>query len=146
MSDDAPEPMKVGDIMTREVYTLFEEENLASIEEGMESYRFRHLPVIDDGKLVGLVTIRDILRASASSLEVGHEDKTRQLRERFFVRDIMTSDVETVKEDTLLVDAATTMRDKKLGCLPVVADGGQLVGIITESDFVRLSIRFLMRS
>lgn len=53
-------PKTVGELMTREVMTLYEEDNLDRIEEGMNRFRFRHLPVVDGKRLVGLVTHRDI--------------------------------------------------------------------------------------
>ncbi|MEZ4226722.1 MAG: CBS domain-containing protein [Polyangiaceae bacterium] len=136
-------PRTVGDLMTREVITLFEEDNLERIEEGMQRYRFRHLPVVDDGKLVGLVTHRDILRAQASSLETGSAQKNRLLTESVFVRDIMQQNVTTVKADMALSDAGDLMVNEKRGCLPVVDDAGNLVGIITEADFVKLAVRLL---
>ena len=66
-----PKPSLVRDIMTREVVTLYEEDNLLGVEEGMRHFRFRHLPVVDDGKLVGLITERDLLRVAASITEPG---------------------------------------------------------------------------
>lgn len=135
--------MLVGDLMTREVVTAFEEENLATIEEGMERFAFRHLPVVDGKKLVGLLTHRDLLRVGASPLVPGEKVRTQTLLEHTFVRDVMRTKLVTVQEDELLVTAAETMRDRKLGCLPVVNDEFELVGIVTASDLLDLAIRFL---
>jgi CBS domain-containing membrane protein len=132
----------VSDIMTRKVITLSEEDNLSGVSEGMERFRFRHLPVVDGEKLVGLITHRNLLTVAASTLESASERKTQALNERLFARDVMLRDVVTVREDTPLVDAARLMWNEKLGCLPVVTDG-RLVGIVTEADFVLLAIRFL---
>ncbi len=136
-------PRVVGDIMTREVVTLYEEDNLERIEEGMKRYRFRHLPVMDDGKLVGLITHRDVLRAQASSLETGGAQKTKWISESVFVRDIMQQNVTTATAEMSLSDAGELMLKGKLGCLPVVDDKGGLCGIITEADFVKLAVRLL---
>lgn len=136
-------PKLVSDIMTREVVTLYEEDNLRGVEEGMNRFRFRHLPVVDDGKLVGLVTHRDLLRMAASELEPGAAVKTAAIQERLFVRDVMQRDLVTVREDTPLLDAGRVMWNSKLGCLPVVGPEGKLVGIVTEADFLKLSLWFL---
>lgn len=137
--------MRVEDIMTRDVVTLYEEDSLSKIGEEMDLFRFRHLPVVDDGRLVGLVTHRDLIQARPSTLEHGHEERAQRIEEQHFVRDIMVTDVATTTAQTLLVDAAVQMRDTKLGCLPVIDDGGLLVGIVTNADFLSLAIRFLMR-
>ena len=138
-----PKPQLIRDIMTREVVTLYEEDNLIGVEEGMQHFRFRHLPVVDDGRLVGLITQRDLLRVAASSLEHGAQQKTELLKESVFVRDVMWRDLVTVREDTPLSDAGLLMWNNKLGCLPVVDDDKKLVGIVTEADFVKLALRLL---
>lgn len=133
----------VSDIMTREVITLSEEDNLSGVSDGMEHFRFRHLPIVDGDKLIGLITHRDLLKVAASTLEPANGSKTKAFNERLFARDVMQRDVVSVPEDTRVVEAARLMWDKKIGCLPVVAEGNRLVGILTEADFVRLAIRFL---
>jgi CBS domain-containing protein len=136
-------PTLVRDIMTREVVTLFEEDNLIGVEEGMQHFRFRHLPVVDDGKLIGLITQRDLLRVAASVAEPGGERKTQTFQERLFARDVMSRQLVTVREDTPITDAGLLMWNNKLGCLPVVSDDGKLLGIVTEADFVKLALKLL---
>lgn len=141
-----PKPSLVRDIMTREVVTLYEEDNLLGVEEGMQHFRFRHLPVVDDGKLVGLITQRDLLRVAASIAEPGGQVKSRNIKERLFARDVMARDLVSVREDTPLSDAGLLLWNNKLGCLPVVDDSGALQGIVTEADFVKLALRLLEQS
>jgi acetoin utilization protein AcuB len=96
---------------------------------------FRHLPVVEGDRLVGIVTDRDIRQASpspATSLEV-HE--LHYLLERVKVREIMTKRVYTVAPDTPIEEAARLMLQHKIGGLPVL-DGGRLTGIITETDIL----------
>jgi CBS domain-containing membrane protein len=94
----------------------------------MQELFIRHVPVVDEaGGLVGIVTQRDLL-----SLE-HKKDPVTQLR------DVMRTDVATATPDTPLRTAAETMIYNKYGCLPVV-DHGELVGIITETDFLKLAI------
>jgi CBS domain-containing membrane protein len=138
-------PKLVSDIMTREVVTLFEEDNLVGVEEGMRRYKFRHLPVADDGRLVGLITHRDLLSFAASALEPSAARKTEHLNQGVFVRDVMRRDLITVREDTTLVEAGKLLWDHKLGCLPVTAENRKLVGIVTEADFVKLAVSLLER-
>ena len=136
-------PMLVRDIMTREVVTLYPEDNLDRIDEGMRHFKFRHLPVVDAGKLVGIITQRDLLRVAASSLEHGNAQRTRSINENTFVQQAMQSEVVSAREDMPIVDAGRLMWDQKLGCLPVTKEDGTLVGIITEADFVKLALILL---
>lgn len=136
-------PSVVADIMTRDVVTLFERQSLEFLPETMRLFKFRHMPVVDDNRLVGLVSDRDLLRVSASSLLPASREQTQHLAQRFIVQDIMTREVTTVRADTPLTEAALLMEREKLGCLPVVEGENTLVGIVTEADFVTLSRHLL---
>ncbi len=141
----ADKPEKVADIMTREVVTVHEEDNLKQILEGLDRFGFRHLPVVDADVLVGLVSQRDLLKAQMSTLVPGstRDAVESQLEENVFIASLMERDVRTVTPETPLIEAATRMRDHKFGCLPVVEDDGKLVGIITEADFLSVAITLL---
>ncbi len=130
--------------MTRKVAVLHEEENLELAEQGMKEHRFRHLPVVEGDKLIGLVTERDLLRASISTLDSNQALRDDNLKRFFFVREIMTVDVTTVRPDTSLLDAARLLHEQRIGCLPVTEEDGTLVGIVTQSDFVALATGFLV--
>jgi len=136
------ECLTVRDIMSAEVVTLEKEENLELAQAIMRLGRLRHLPVVDDGKLVGLVTHRDILRASASVMASFAEHEQRALLAAVKVEDIMHEKVGTASPEALLRDVARQMLDKKWGCLPVVEEG-KLIGIVTEADFLRVMIELL---
>ena len=135
-------PRFVADIMTADVTTISPRDTLEFVEEAMEMFRFRHLPVEEDGRLLGVLTHRDILRTAASTLAAGHEKSTEKLRRKHPVSDVMTRNVKTVSPETRLADAANILADEKIGCLPVVKDG-KLVGIVTEQDFVTLAAKLL---
>jgi CBS domain-containing protein len=109
----------------------------------MRLFRFRHMPVTDEGKLVGLVSQRDLLRIAGSSLLPNAGEQTAALQRRFRVQDVMTRDVRTVGPDTPIAEAARLMHAEKLGCLPVVDTANVLRGILTEADFVLLASRLL---
>jgi CBS domain-containing protein len=136
-------PRTAADIMSRDLVTLEETQNLKFLPEVMKVFRFRHMPVVDGNRLIGLVTERDVLRASASSLLPKSAEQADYLARSFLVRDMMTRNVHSVHPETPLTDVARLMRREKLGCIPVVEGENTLVGIITEADFVTLSINWL---
>ena len=136
-------PRTVADLMTREVVTVHEEDNLAAAEEAMGRHGFRHVPVVDGERVVGLISNRDVLRYSVSPLEGRAVEADADLKSVTFVADIMSREVTTVNPETPLEQAADLMLAGKLGCLPVIDWGGRLVGIVTSTDFVRLVARLL---
>ena len=136
-------PKTVADIMTRDVYTLDENENLAHLLETMKLLRFRHTPVTDGKRVVGVLTERDLLRISASSLLPAAREQDARLKERFHVRDVMTRDVITVPEELSVREAGELLISKRVGCLPVVDSQNQLVGLVTENDFAKLALSLL---
>ncbi len=130
----------VADIMTKRVIYLREEDNLTIIAKGMERYNLRHLPVVSEDNLMGIVTHRDLLRLAVSSIETNTpEGKIKQetLDESTFVATVMTRDPVTVSPDTPIWEAARIIIDNKFGCLPVVDEDCKLVGIVTEHDFLK---------
>jgi acetoin utilization protein AcuB len=101
----------------------------------MRDHRFRRLPVVDKkGKLVGIVSERDLLYASPSSATSLSVSEVHYLLSKLQVRRIMTTDVITTTPDTPLEDAAYLMADNKIGGLPVVDAERRVVGVITETD------------
>ena len=136
----------VSAIMTEDVITLHEEDDLLEIDRGMQQYQLRHLPVVDGRKLVGLVTHRDLLRVSASSLEPEHVAAARdaEAKSQTFVSSVMTRSVKTVSPDTPLSEAVRALVEGRFGCLPVVDDAGDLVGIVTEHDMLKLLVEVLV--
>lgn len=136
------EELRVRDIMTSDVTTLKRNETLTLADDIMHLGRIRHLPVTgeDEGELVGIVSQRDLFRgALAQALGYGQRGR-RKLLDTLLVKEVMANDVITTTPDTLLVDAARVLAERKIGCLPVV-DKGRLVGILTEGDFVALFAR-----
>ena len=129
--------LKVRDLMTEEVQSLSTEDTAMAAWDLMDAKRIRHVPVVDDfGEVVGLLSERDLLRyalAGASDLPVSAQrDYLRAIR----LEEIMTSVPYTVEPESDLAEAGRMMLEFKISCLPVV-EGAALVGIITESDFVR---------
>jgi CBS domain-containing membrane protein len=108
----------------------------------MKAGRIRHLPVVDgQQRLIGLVTHRKLLGAWVGHGDPAHE-RPREIAREIPVDMLMETTVLTTRPDTPAATAARLIEREKIGCLPVV-EGGKLVGIVTEADFVRLARRLL---
>jgi CBS domain-containing membrane protein len=131
----------VREIMSPVVETLSVGDTLAAARRQIERGRIRHLPVIDgDEHVIGLVTHRKILEAWVSHGDPARETLKDVARD-VPVEMIMEKDVLTVTPETPAASAAELLEAHKYGCLPVV-EGGRLVGIVTEADFVRFARRY----
>ncbi|WP_338864278.1 CBS domain-containing protein [Myxococcus stipitatus] len=129
--------LTVGDLMTRDVITLEESDDLVRVDDLLKLNHIRHLPVVRDGRLVGLVSHRDLIRALSRQLASSNAS------EPIAVTSIMSRDVEAVRPDLSVRDGIYKLLDHRFGCLPVVDGDRRLVGIITEADFMRMAARLL---
>lgn len=130
--------LQVRDLMTEGVFVVNVDDDLETVTNLMDDRNIRHAPVVDGaGNLVGLVTQRDLLRTGLQGQGQLPPEAERQARLHVCVGEIMNPDVVTARPDEDIRDAARIMLENKFGCLPVI-DGRRLVGIVTESDFVRL--------
>lgn len=128
---------EVRDLMTQHVFTLRATDDLETLYDLMDTHHIRHVPVVDrDGDLVGLVTQRDLARSVLGAQDLLPLSVQQEILRRRSVREIMATEVETVEPDEELGTAAGMLLENKIGCRPVV-EGEHLVGILTESDFVR---------
>jgi acetoin utilization protein AcuB len=128
--------MRVRDLMTPEPITVDPETQMLQARQRMVEERIRHLVVVEDARVVGIVTDRDIrlnLPSPATSLSVW---ELNFLLSKLTVGGVMSKSVIVVEPDRPLADAARIMMDHKIGALPVV-ESGRPIGIVTESDFVR---------
>jgi CBS domain-containing protein len=137
--------MKVKDVMTRNPITIDPEAPLATAMAVMKKEWIRHLPVVDDGgRLLGLITDRDLRSATFAPALIEHLPASAQRRargvshalEELRVRDAMTWDVVTTQPETTLEHAARVMFYGRFGSLPVL-DDAKLVGILTERDLLK---------
>ncbi|KIG13360.1 hypothetical protein DB30_08127 [Enhygromyxa salina] len=136
VSDVRENYLTAGQFMTTDLFTLHPEDLVDLAASLMDWERIRHIPVEDDGKLVGLISHRAVLRLVAR----GHLDRVGS--EKVAVRQIMKTDPITVAPNTTTLEVLEIMRDQKVGSLPVV-DGDKLVGIVTEHDLIAVSSRLL---
>jgi acetoin utilization protein AcuB len=134
--------MRIRDVMTRNPITVDSETGIWEAQRIMKENSVRRLPIMEKGKLVGIVTQHDLLQASpspATSLSV-HE--LHYLLSKMKVKEIMRKNPVTLTPDTPFEEALKIGQEKKIGSFPVM-ENGKLVGIATESDIVRFMTRAL---
>lgn len=132
--------MTVKDLMSLELYTLKPMDTVHQARELMLEKHIRHIPIVDErNEFVGLLTKRDVLAASVSVLADIDVVERDELESKIPISEVMITEIVVAEEDTDLLDAAKFILEQKHGCLPVLR-GQQLVGILTEADFVKLSI------
>jgi len=130
--------MKVKDLMRTNVVTLHVTDALAIAEDIMNMGRIRHLPVVDaDNRVVGLVTQRDLFKASISSVLGFDRTKEHEWLGKVTVRDVMTKKVTMIAPEGGVVEAVDKLVTDKIGCLPVADAQDKLVGLLTETDCLR---------
>lgn len=128
--------------MTTDPTTLGPNDPLLQAVLTTRSLSIRHIPILEDGVLVGLITDRDLGRASPSILGRTPQEEYNQVFQQNTIARIMVKNPLSVTSDTLLGDAVRLLLENKWGCVPVV-DDGQLVGILTTSDVLRYTMSTL---
>lgn len=127
--------MLVEEIMNRDVISVEPQTTIREAMDLLQNHHIRHLPVVEDGKLVGLVTARHLSNACPSSIK--NEEYENQLN--FPVAKIMRTKIITAHPLDFIEDVALTMYEEHIGCFPIIHNH-QLVGMITESDILRTLI------
>jgi acetoin utilization protein AcuB len=134
--------MLVGERMKHPVITVSPEIPINEALELMKREHIRRTPVIKDGKLVGIVSDKDLLNASPSPVTSLSIWEMNYLLSKITVKDVMTKQVLTVNEDTPIEEAARVMADNKIGGLPVLRED-RVVGIITETDLFKIFLELM---
>ena len=133
-----PSRLKVEEFMITDVFTAEADDIVQFVCEMMLWRKIRHLPIEDNqGKLIGLVSSRNLLQHMVNQ-------KKANSKKVVCIADIMISDVISISPEANILEAMRLMSDNKIGCLPV-CNGKELVGIITEKDFLRVSSRLMER-
>ncbi len=134
-----PQDLLVEEFMETDLYTVQPDDLVEFVAELMDWRKIRYLPVENNkGHLAGLITSRLLLRYFSKN---GHAKKKKNC----FVKDIMIEKPITIRPDATVVDAMNLMRDNKIGCLPVITEKDELIGIITEMNFLRITGRLIER-
>lgn len=134
--------MNVGRRMSHPVITVPPEMQITKAHELMSVEKVHRLPVVKNGKLVGIISEQDILKAYPSTVTTLAVWEVTSLLEKIKVKDVMNKQVSTVQENTPIEQAARLLADNKIGSLPVMR-GDELVGIITETDLFRIMLEML---
>ena len=132
----------VRDLMSQPAVTVGPTGPLREVIQLMEAKNIRHVAVVDSGRLLGLLSHRDVLRSQEGSLSGSLSSEQTHMNRWIEARWVMTKEVRTVYPDTPALEAALTLRSHGYGCLPVV-EQGKLVGMLTDSDFLEYAIQQL---
>lgn len=125
----------VRDIMREKVVTISASDTLSTVEDIMRLGGVRHLPVVRAGRLVGVVSERDLLRVSLSNLNESGTDERRAFLYLLEIERAMSAPPIVVGPSATVDKAARLMAENKIGCLPVV-EGEELVGLVTATDLL----------
>jgi CBS domain-containing membrane protein len=129
--------VKVKELMQTSVATVRASDSLTQVDELMKAGWVRHLPVVDaTNRVLGVITQRDLLRASPSLATWTDPKEQQRWLEQVLVRDVMTKKPSTIEPYAEITEALDTLLAGKFGCLPVV-EGGKLIGLVTETDLLR---------
>lgn len=128
--------MLVKDVMKTQLVTLNADSKLGFANDIMYLGRIRHLPVVKGENIVGILTQRDLYRASLTSLLTNWKEN-KEFLDSIKVSEVMTKNVITISPEATIEEAAQVMIDKKVGGLPVVKDNNKLIGLITETDILQ---------
>jgi CBS domain-containing protein len=122
--------------METKLVTISASERMSTVDDIMTLGRVRHMPVVHGGQLVGVVSHRDLLRASLSVLSQHRDEERRAFLAVVEISRVMSTPPIVIEPDATIEEAALVMAEKKIGCLPVV-EGDRLIGLITETDVLR---------
>jgi len=134
--------MLVGNWMSKDVISVDVSDSMQDAARLIRGHKIKHLPVIENGKLVGIVTDTDLKRASASDVTTLEIHELLFLISEIKISDIMTKDPITIPLDYTIDEAAQMLLEHKLSGAPVVDDEGQIAGVITQTDIFRVLVLF----
>lgn len=138
--------MLVCDAMTRHVITISMDATLSEVQQVFEAAAFHHLVVTEEGKVVGVLSDRDLLENLSPFIGKLSEQTRDIARLNRKVHQVMSRHLRTVTPDTPLAQAGDMMIRDRIGCLPVVGDGGKVVGILSIRDVARVTVEILKDS
>ena len=127
----------VRDVMRCKIVTISASDRLSTVEDIMTLGHVRHMPVVQGGKLLGVVSERDLLRASLSTLAGHRVEERRAFLHVVEIAQVMSSPAIVIGPEATIEQGALIMAEKKIGCLPVVEDD-RLIGMLTETDVLRM--------
>ncbi|MBM4298696.1 MAG: CBS domain-containing protein [Deltaproteobacteria bacterium] len=124
------------EIMMGSPVTLKPEDTLDLANDVISLGRIRHIPVVDDGRLVGIITERDLIGAAAAQIFGLKQKNKSALLKSVQIKEVMKKRVISATPDTPIKEIAHLMAEKKIGCMPIMS-AGVLVGLVTTTDILR---------
>jgi CBS domain-containing protein len=131
--DAEGQTVTVEKIMSRKVVSISMDDTLDIVRDIMELGSVRHIPVVSRGTVVGVVSQRDLLKASLSNVMGIPAKEQAQFLKQIHIAEVMSKPAITIAPEAPVRQAARSMAERKIGCLPVL-EHGKLVGIVTETD------------
>ena len=135
--------MFVAERMTKHPVSVTSAATIGDVDRLMKKHKFHRMIVVDNGKLVGYLSDRDVMRVSPSPATSLSKFEIRSLLDKLKVRDIMQKKVVTVAENATIEEAALIMYNNKVGGLPVISEVGAVVGIITATDILKTFVNVM---
>jgi CBS domain-containing protein len=133
--------LPVSNIMTTNLITLDVQESLDKAEHLFKKYKIRHIPVIENEKIIGMISLNDILRISfADGAYREEENISSSIYEMFTIRQLMIGNLETVSPDTTIKEVAELLVKREFHSLPVV-EKGKLKGMVTTTDLIKYLLK-----
>ena len=132
--------MLVKNWMSKDVITIDVNESMTDATKKLKEHDIRILPVMKKGELVGVITDRDLKKASTSNATTLEVHELLFLLSKVKVGDIMTKNPITVPSDYTIGETAELLLENKISGVPVIKNGGQVTGVITEADIFRAMI------
>ena len=135
--------MFVADRMTRNPISIKPDDKVDTAAALLKEHKIRRLPVVENGKLVGIVTDKDLMRVSPSAATTLSRYEINSLLAKISIREIMSDKVISVNENAPIEEAALLMSMNKIGGVPVTTDVGAVVGVITETDIFNALVEIM---
>ncbi|MFN4298796.1 MAG: HPP family protein [Thermaurantimonas sp.] len=135
MNLDAP----ITQIMTSQVLTIDVKKHPADAEKLMKKHKIRHVPVVKNGKIVGMLSLTDLLRVSFADA-VTDDDYSPEVYNMFTIDQLMNNHVKALRPEDTIRTAAEIFLSNQIHALPVVNDAGEPIGIVTTTDLIRLML------
>ncbi len=133
--------LPVSNIMTTNLITLDVKESLDKAEHLFKKYKIRHIPVIENEKIIGMISLNDILRISfADGAYREEENISSSIYEMFTIRQLMIGNLETVSPDATIKEVAELLVKREFHSLPVV-EKGKLKGMVTTTDLIKYLLK-----
>ena len=126
----------VAQIMSKNLKTLTTKQTLYEAESMFKKYGIRHIPVVDQDKLVGVLSYSDLLKISYADVTEGEEDVESVVYDMFSISQVMAKVLVTVTSETPIREVIRILAKQTFHSLPVVENSGELVGIVTTTDIL----------